>query len=52
MAKYLRYESGGKIRYGELIGTTITPLDGDFPSFRPSTDAKIQLDQVKLLAPT
>jgi 2-keto-4-pentenoate hydratase/2-oxohepta-3-ene-1,7-dioic acid hydratase in catechol pathway len=52
MAKYLRYEFGGKVRYGLLEGTTITPLDGDFPVFKPSSDAKLDLDKVKLLAPT
>ena len=52
MAKYLRYESGDTIRYGTLVGTTITPLDGDFPDFRPSNAPTVELDTVKLLAPT
>lgn len=52
MAKYLRYELGGTVRYGRLDGTAITPLDGDFPTFVPSNDPTIELDRVKLLAPT
>lgn len=52
MTKYLRYENGGNVRYGKLSGTTITPLDGEFPDFRPSRDATVELGSVKLLAPT
>lgn len=52
MARYLRYESGDSYRYGLLEGNMITPLDGNFPDFTPSSDAKVQLDQVKLLSPT
>jgi len=52
MAKYLRYESGSSFRYGKLDGTTITPLDGDFPNFTASKDPTVELDKVKLLAPT
>lgn len=52
MAKYLRYELDGTVRYGRLDGTTITPLDGEFPNFTPSADSKLELDQVKLLSPT
>jgi 2-keto-4-pentenoate hydratase/2-oxohepta-3-ene-1,7-dioic acid hydratase in catechol pathway len=52
MTTYLRYEQDGAIRYGELDGTTITPLDGDFPEFRPSCDPKVQLSDVRLLSPT
>src|SRR5207248_3087111 len=52
MTTYLRYEQGGAIRYGELDGTTITPLDGDFPDFRRSSDPKVQLSDVRLLSPT
>ncbi len=52
MAKYLRYESGDSYRYGLLEGTTITPLDGPFPDFTPSKDAKVELSSVKLLSPT
>jgi 2-keto-4-pentenoate hydratase/2-oxohepta-3-ene-1,7-dioic acid hydratase in catechol pathway len=52
MAKYLRYESGSTARYGSLQGSMITPLSGEFPSFRPSGDPTIELGSVKLLAPT
>jgi 2-keto-4-pentenoate hydratase/2-oxohepta-3-ene-1,7-dioic acid hydratase in catechol pathway len=52
MAKYLRYESDGAIRYGALSGTTITPLAGDFPVFHPSGDPTVELDRVRLLAPS
>jgi 2-keto-4-pentenoate hydratase/2-oxohepta-3-ene-1,7-dioic acid hydratase in catechol pathway len=52
MAKYLRYETGGAARYGSLQGSTITPLDGEFPNFRPAGDPTIELGKVKLLAPT
>lgn len=52
MAKYLRYELDGAVRYGRLDGTTITPLDGAFPDFAPSSDPKLELDQVRLLSPT
>jgi 2-keto-4-pentenoate hydratase/2-oxohepta-3-ene-1,7-dioic acid hydratase in catechol pathway len=52
MAKYVRYEQGGAVRYGRLEGTTITPLDGDFPDFTPSGDRPVELGAVKLLAPT
>ena len=51
MAKYLRYEASGQGRYGRLDGTTITPLDGEFPDFSPSDDPRVELDRVKLLAP-
>jgi 2-keto-4-pentenoate hydratase/2-oxohepta-3-ene-1,7-dioic acid hydratase in catechol pathway len=52
VAKYLRYELGGIIHYGELDGTTITPLDGEFPNFRRSDDPTVELASVKLLSPT
>src|SRR5262245_20996857 len=52
MGKYLRYELDGKARYGRLDGTTITPLDGPFPDFRPSDDPTVELGAVRLLAPT
>jgi len=52
MAKYVRYELDGAVRYGELEGSTIKPLDGDFPDFTPSADPNVELDQVKLLSPT
>lgn len=52
MAKYLRYELDGTVRYGRLDGTTITPLDGAFPDFTPSSGPKPELDQVRLLSPT
>jgi 2-keto-4-pentenoate hydratase/2-oxohepta-3-ene-1,7-dioic acid hydratase in catechol pathway len=52
MAKYVRYQTANGFRYGQLDGTTVTPLDGDFPDFRPSNDPKVALDSVKLLSPT
>ena len=53
MARYLRYETGGAARYGRLEddGDTITPLDGPFPDFTDSGDAKASLAGVRLLAP-
>jgi 2-keto-4-pentenoate hydratase/2-oxohepta-3-ene-1,7-dioic acid hydratase in catechol pathway len=52
LAKYLRYELDGQIRYGRLDGETIKPLVGDFPDFSDSTDPTVELARVKLLAPT
>jgi hypothetical protein len=52
MAKYLRYERDGAVRYGRLDGSTITPLDGAFPDFSPSDEPEVALGEVKLLAPT
>ncbi|MBW8755506.1 MAG: fumarylacetoacetate hydrolase family protein [Sphingomonadales bacterium] len=52
MAKYLRYELGGAMRYGRLDGTTITPLSGTFPDFQPSGEPTVERGAVKLLAPT
>ena len=52
MARYVRYEKDGAIRYGELNGSTIQPLEGEFAAFRPATLPTVQLDEVKLLAPT
>ena len=55
MARFLRYEtrgSEGQARYGELReDSTIQPLDGAFGAFRPSGNAPVALDRVKLLAP-
>ncbi|MFA7603845.1 MAG: fumarylacetoacetate hydrolase family protein [Novosphingobium sp.] len=52
MATYLRYELDGAVRYGRLDGTAITPLAGPFPDFAPSGDPAVELDAVRLLAPT
>ena len=52
MARYIRYEIGGAVRYGELHGTTIRPLNGGFAKFSPSSEAAVRLEDVKLLAPT
>jgi 2-keto-4-pentenoate hydratase/2-oxohepta-3-ene-1,7-dioic acid hydratase in catechol pathway len=50
--RYVRYQSGGGSRYGELSGTSIHPLDGAFAQFLPSRDASTQLEDTKLLAPS
>jgi 2-keto-4-pentenoate hydratase/2-oxohepta-3-ene-1,7-dioic acid hydratase in catechol pathway len=52
MAKYVRYEYRGAIRYGELKGSEIHPLEGEFAAWRRTQDAPVALDAVKLLAPT
>jgi 2-keto-4-pentenoate hydratase/2-oxohepta-3-ene-1,7-dioic acid hydratase in catechol pathway len=51
MAKYVRYERGGQVRYGELKGDTIQPVIGDFAKFSPSSEAAVKLADVKLLSP-
>jgi 2-keto-4-pentenoate hydratase/2-oxohepta-3-ene-1,7-dioic acid hydratase in catechol pathway len=51
--KIVRYDHGGRQQYGELKGDRITPLDGEFPNFKPTPGAKaVALSAVKLLAPT
>ncbi len=51
MAKIVRYENAGVVGYGELRGSEVHPLDGDFPSFTPGDGAPVSLASVKLLAP-
>ena len=52
MAKYIRYRSGTLApRYGELDGTTVYPLGGEFAAFRRAEEPSLQLSDVKLLAP-
>lgn len=51
MAKYLRYEHRGSIHFGELLGTTIQPLAGEFGALRPAAQPTVQLTDVRLLAP-
>lgn len=52
MAKFVRYERDGRTGYGELDGSTVKPLAGDFPDFHPSSEPALQLDEVTLLSPT
>ena len=51
MAKYVRYQQGGTIRYGELKGDAIQPLLGDFARFSPSPEPAVKLADVKLMSP-
>lgn len=51
MAKYVRYEHQGSVRYGELKGATIEPLEGKFAQFCRAELPPVRLDAVKLLAP-
>jgi 2-keto-4-pentenoate hydratase/2-oxohepta-3-ene-1,7-dioic acid hydratase in catechol pathway len=52
VGRYVRYRSGDVVRYGEVRGSTIHPLDGNFGEFHPSQDAPLPLADAKLLAPT
>jgi len=51
MAKFIRYRCGDVVRYGELRGTTVHPVEGPFGEFRSSQEMPVQLSDVKLLAP-
>jgi len=51
MSTYLRYEFEGLTRYGELTGTSIQPLTGDFGAWLAAGAAPRDLAQVRLLAP-
>jgi 2-keto-4-pentenoate hydratase/2-oxohepta-3-ene-1,7-dioic acid hydratase in catechol pathway len=51
MARYVRYQQGGTVRYGELKGDTIQLLLGDFAKFSPSPEPPVKLQDVKLLSP-
>lgn len=51
MAKYVRYEWQGTVRYGELKGTAIQPLEGELGELRAADLPQVRLDEVKLLAP-
>lgn len=46
MTKYVRYQDDHSISYGTLEGSRITPLDGPFGEFKPSTRPPIPLDAV------
>lgn len=50
MAKYVRFEYNG-VRFGELRGDQIIPLQGELPNFSATGEAPIQLSAVRLLAP-
>lgn len=50
MTVIVRYEHNG-IRCGELKGSKIHPLSGDFPTFSASDEAALDLSVVTLLAP-
>jgi 2-keto-4-pentenoate hydratase/2-oxohepta-3-ene-1,7-dioic acid hydratase in catechol pathway len=52
MAKYVRYQRGDGVRYGELREAAIQPVQGPFGEFRSSREPPIRLSDVKLLAPT
>lgn len=49
--KHVRYERGGRIRFGIVEGESITPLSGDSWSARGLSGERIPLGQVRLLAP-
>jgi 2-keto-4-pentenoate hydratase/2-oxohepta-3-ene-1,7-dioic acid hydratase in catechol pathway len=51
VAKYVRYRRGEAVGYGELIGTTVHPLDGEFGHWYLSRELPVPLSAVKLLAP-
>lgn len=52
LARYVRFRNGETIRYGELRGTTIYPLNGAFGAFEPAPEEPIALERAKLLAPS
>jgi 2-keto-4-pentenoate hydratase/2-oxohepta-3-ene-1,7-dioic acid hydratase in catechol pathway len=52
MARYVRYEHQGDVRYGRLDGEAIQPLEGEFAAFRPAALPTVKLGDVRLLAPT
>jgi len=52
VTRYVRYQSGGAVSYGEIRGTTIQPLEGEFAKFSPSAGIALRLEDVKLLAPS
>jgi 2-keto-4-pentenoate hydratase/2-oxohepta-3-ene-1,7-dioic acid hydratase in catechol pathway len=52
MAKYVRYEHQGAVRYGRLDGDVVQPQEGEFAAFRDAALPSVQLKDVKLLAPT
>ncbi len=51
MAKYLRYEHGGTVRYGRLEKGLVVPQHGPFPDLVDATEPAVPLSRVKLLAP-
>ena len=51
MATYVRYRQGEAVAYGELRGSIIHPVDGEFGHWRPSHEVPVPLGVVKLLAP-
>ena len=50
MTKIIRYRLDGE-HYGELHGDEITPLEGAFPDFTPTSRPTVRLDEVTVLAP-
>ena len=52
MAKIVRYLHEGRLTYGELVGAEIAPLDGSIGHLSPAQRARVNVSQVKLLAPT
>ena len=51
MAIYLRYQHAGVTGYGELTGTQVQPLEGEFAAWRGPAGAPLALREVTLLAP-
>lgn len=51
MAKIVRFFDGDVVRYGELKGEQVFPLDGEIGTLSPSKDPPVRLDQVRLEAP-
>jgi 2-keto-4-pentenoate hydratase/2-oxohepta-3-ene-1,7-dioic acid hydratase in catechol pathway len=51
VAKYVRYESAGRVSYGVLEGDTVRELSGDLFASPKPTGRTVKLSDVKLLAP-
>jgi len=51
VAIYLRYQHAGVTGYGELTGTQVQPLEGEFAAWRGPAGAPLALREVTLLAP-
>lgn len=52
MARFVRFDMGGRIRHGEVRGDKVHPLDGEIGSFRPAEGAPLEFSAITLLAAT
>ena len=52
MAKIVRYIEEGEPAYGELVGSEIAPLEGSIGDLVPAHRPRVNLNRVRLLAPT